>query len=224
MSISTINDRVATNKGQIGSILRVDGNGALVTTSSGAGRFGEAAQKGQIFNAVSPSLTLDGTSGNLLNSSAANAVTATNTALVNIAGSGVDMILLRVGLTITSGTLAAGGVAHSVGTGHTVASSLSGMAKGYNAKANGTRAQGYYFTKATGTTYTGASLAVAVGLFGGSTATAAASAAIVPIVDELDGSIVLAPGDEYRPQFFTAGTTIIYSVAYTWMEVPIAQS
>lgn len=222
--LGAINDRIATNKGQVTQTFRVDGGGSLVVAQSGTGRFGEATLKNQIYHAMSPSLTLDATSGNLLGSTAANAVTATNTALVNPSGSGVNMVLLRVALTITSGTLAAGGVAHAVGTGHTIATSLSGMAKGYNGRASGERSAGYYFTKATGAALTGASAPVAVGLFASSTSTAAAIANPTPIVDEIDGGIVLAPGDEYRPQFFTAGTTIIYSAAYTWAEVPSAQS
>jgi hypothetical protein len=219
-------NRVFHEKRQLGKgdwgPARGDYSGATVVSGSGSSRFGEAAVKGHLFHALSPSLTLDGTSGNLLNSSAANAVTATNTALVNVSGSGVAMLIQRVALTITSGTLAPGGVAHSIGTGHTVAASLSGMAKGYSASPSGARAAGYFFTKATGTTYTGASAPVAVQAFATSTATAAAQGYLSQVIDEIDGGFCLLPGDEYRPQFYTAGTTIIYSVGYTWTEVPVA--
>ncbi len=200
--------------------IRLDHTGAQVVSQTGTGRFGEAALKGSIFHALSPGLTLDATSGNLLNSTAANAVTATNTALVNPSTNTNHMVLLRVAVGVTSGTLPAGGLYHSIGTGQTVATSLSGMAKGFNGLANGTRATGYFFTKATGTTYTGASLAQATGVFAGSTSTAAANAFLVQCFDEIDGGIVLAPGDEYRPQFALVGTTVIYSVSYTWAEVP----
>lgn len=200
---------------------RGDSTGATVVTGSGSSRFGEAALKGNLFHALSTSMTLDATSGNLLGSTAANAVTASNTALVNPASSGVAMLIQRVGVTITSGTLAAGGVAHSIGSGHTIATSLSGMAKGYPASPSGTRSAGYFFTKATGAALTGASLTVAIQAFATSTSTAAAQAYLSNVIDELDGALCLMPGDEYRPQFYTAGTSIIYSVGYTWTEVPV---
>lgn len=202
--------------------IRVDGSGSQVVSQAGLGRFGEAALKGQMFHALSQGLTLDATSGNLLGSTAANAVTASNTALVNPSSSGVAMALQRVSIGVTSGTFGVAGVYHAVGTGHTVATTLSGMAQGYNGAANGSRSAGYYFTKATGAAFTGASLAVAIGVMAGATAGAAANVYLLRCVDELDGSIVLMPGDEYRPQFGAVGTTVIYSVSYSWTEVPVA--
>jgi hypothetical protein len=199
---------------------RIDGSGAVVTSGSGSSRFGEAVLKGRVFHGASITLTLAASGGNLV-ASAADA--ATNTALVNPVGSGVNIVLLRVAISVNSGTFAAGGVYHGVANGHTIATSLSGMARGTNAKVgSGELSAGYVFTKATQSARTGGAAPTQLCPIAGTTATAAANAYFQQVIDEVDGSIVLSPGSEYLPLFTGVGTTVIYNVGYTWMEIPIA--
>ncbi len=203
--------------------IRGDYSGAQVVTDSGSSRFGEATLKRSVYCASSVGLTLLTASGNIVGSSAAQSVTATGTALVNPSTSSMALVLLRVSLSIDSGTLAAGGVYHGIGVGQTVATSLSGMSQGISTAAGGgaPAAAGWVFSKPTSTTYTGAALPVQLTPIAGFTAAAITTGVPARLVDEVDGGIVLFPGAEYRPLFAAVGTSVIYNIGYTWMEVPV---
>lgn len=204
---------------------RGDYTGAAVVTGSGLSRFGEASLKGDIFSGSAVGLTLLTASGNTVGHTAAEAVTATGTSLFNPTTSQVAMILLRIALSVNSGTFAAGGAWHGLGVAQSVATSLSGVKTGYGSKA-GTSAlaasQGRIFEKATSTTYTGASAVQQLDPIAGTTATAAANGYLLQVVDEVDGKFVLLPGGEYRPLWTAVGTSVVYNIGYTWMEVPLA--
>jgi hypothetical protein len=213
-------EKRAIGKGDWGPA-RGDYSGATVVSGSGSSRFGEAALKGHLFTGLADTLTLLTNSGNTVGHTAAQAVTATGTALFNPTGSGVALVLLRVSMSINSGTLAAGGVYHGVGTGQTVLSSIDGAAAGTSCLVgSGAVSAGRVFEKATSTTYTGASACTAISPIVGFTAAAITTGLIQPIVDEVDGAIVLLPGSEYRPLFTAVGTSVIYNIGYTWAEVP----
>ena len=199
---------------------RGDYSGATVVSGSGSGDYGEAVMKQHVYHGSSVTLTLLVSSGNIVGATAAESVTATNTSLFNPVGSGVVLVMLRVALSINSGTLAAGGIYHGIGTGQTVSGSISGAASGSNAYVGGTASLGKVFTKATATTYTGAAAPTQLGPIVGTTAAAITTGLIQPIVDELNGSIVLPPGAEYRPLFTAVGTSQIYNIGYTWAEIP----
>ncbi len=201
---------------------RGDGTGATVVSGSGLSRYGEAALKGHLFHGAAVTLTLLTASGNTVGHTAAEAVTATGTALFNPTGSGVNVVLLRVALSINSGTLPAGGVYHGTGTGNTTLNTISGAFSGTNALAGGAGSAARVFFKATSTTYTGASAVSQLGPIVGTTAAAITTGLIQPIVDEVDGAIVLPPGSEYRPVWTSVGTSVVYNVGYTWLELPTA--
>ena len=214
----------SVNRGDVSNVLRVDHTSALVTTQSGSGRYGEAALKGRVYAGEATGLTLLTASGNTVGHSAAQAVTATGTSLFNPATSNVALVMLRVSISADSGTFAAGGVHHGVGSGQSVLNTISGAKAGTSMLVGGGAAasQGRIFEKATSTTYTGASAVTALAPLAGSTATAAANAYLHQIVDEIDGAIVLLPGAEYRPLFTAVGTSVVYNIGYVWMEVPVA--
>lgn len=212
------NEKQSVARGNTAKV-RGDFSGAQVVSQTGTGRFGEAVLKGGVFTAVSPTLTLAASGGNLVGSTAAQ---ATNTCLFNPVGSNVNLVLLRVSVSINSGTFAAGGVFHGVQTSQTIATSISGAAQGKACLVgSGAASQGYVFTQGTQATLTGGGATVQLGPIAGTTATAAANGYLQPVVDEVDGAIVLQPGTAYQPLFAGVGTSVIYNVSYTWMEVPI---
>jgi hypothetical protein len=198
---------------------RGDYSGAAVVTGSGSGDYGEAALKGNLFHGASVGLTLLTAAGNIVGATAAQSVTATNTALYNPSSDKI-MLLQRVVISIDSGTLAAGGIYHGVATANSVSASISGAAAGTNAYVGGATSSGRVFTKATASTYTGAGLIGVLAPIVGTTAAAITTGLIAPIDCELKGAIAIPPGCEYRPVFAAVGTTVIFNVGYTWTEVP----
>lgn len=201
-----------------GDILRGDGQGSLVVSPSGKGRFAEAVLKGDVYHACSPTLTLALSGGNLVGSSAG---ADTNTALVNPSTSDKYLALLRVSVSVNSGTFAAGGVYHGVASGNATATTLAGMARGTNALVgNGPASSGYFWTKGTQAAFTGSAAPTQLGPIAGTTATAAANGYMLSVVDEVDGAIVLPPGGQYMPLWTGVGTSVIYNVGYTWLEIP----
>lgn len=197
---------------------RVSGMGGLVVANAGTGRFGEAALEGRVFSKVSPTLTLAASGGNLVGSTAGQ---DTNTCLFNPVGSTKDLVLLRVALSVNSGTFAAGGVYHGIQTSQTIATTLSGAAQGVSHRPGaGDSSAGYVFTQGTQAALTGGGATTQLSPIAGTTATAAANGYLQQVIDEVDGAIVLRPGTAYQPLFTGVGTTVIYNVGYTWLEVP----
>lgn len=200
------------------SQFRGDYSGAAVVSGSGSSRFGEATIKGHVFHKVSATLTLAASGGNLVGSTAGQ---DTNTCLFNPVGSENNLVLLRVALSVNSGTFAAGGAYHGVQSGQTIATSISGAARGVNGRVgSGVLSSGYVFTQGTQAALTGGAATTQLGPIAGTTATAAANGYLLSVVDEVDGAIVLPPGAAYQPLWTGVGTTVIYNVGYTWMEVP----
>lgn len=198
--------------------IRGDFSGAQVVAHTGTSRFGEATLKGQVFHAVSPTLTLAASGGNLVGSTAAQ---ATNTCLFNPVASDKNLVLLKVALSVNSGTLAAGGVYHGVQAAQTIATSISGAARGVSALVgSGASSAGWVFTQGTQATLTGGGATTQLTPIAGTTAAAITTGLVVPIVDDVDGSIVIKPGFAYQPLFTGVGTSVIYNFGYTWMEVP----
>lgn len=219
MSIeSLIHSKLTVPKGNLIRNVRGGNSGEVITSEAGLGRLGEAAIKGQVFMACSPTLTLAASGGNLVGSSAG---ADTNTALINPSTSDKHLILMRVALSVNSGTFAAGGVYHGLASGQTVATSLAGMARGTNARAgDGQVSAGYFWTKGTQAALTGGAAPTQLSPIAGTTATAAANGYLLNVVDDVNGAIVLPPGGQYQPLFTGVGTTVIYNVGYTWIEVP----
>lgn len=198
--------------------IRIDHSGAQVVAEAGTGRFAEGGLKGKVFSGTSVTLTLAASGGNLVGSTAAQ---ATNTCLFNPSNSTSHLVLLRVSLSINSGTFAAGGVYHGIQTAQTIATSIAGAARGVSGLVNsGALSQGWVFTQGTQATLTGGGATTQLWPIAGTTATAAANATLVAIQDNVDGLIVLPPGTAYQPLFTGVGTTVIYNAGYIWYEVP----
>lgn len=214
-----LNEKGTVNRGDSRRI-RGDWSGAQVVSQTGTSRFGEAVLKGGVFQATSPTLTLAASGGNLVGSTAGQ---DTNTCLFNPTTSSNYLVLLRVALSVNSGTFAAGGVFHGVQTSQTIATTISGAARGTSCLVGaGPVSQGWVFTQGTQAALTGGGATTRLAPIAGTTATAAANGYLLNIVDEVDGAIVLPPGTAYQPLFAGVGTTVIYNVGYTWMEIPVS--
>lgn len=200
--------------------IRINHGSAQVVSMDGSGRYGEGALKARVFHAVSPTLTLAASGGNLVGSTAGQ---NTNTCLFNPVNSNYHLVLLRVALSVNSGTFAAGGAYHGVQTSQTIATSLAGAAQGVSGLVgSAAKSAGWVFTQGTQAALTGGGATTQLGPIAGTTATAAANAYLLPLVEELNGSIVLPPGTAYQPLFTGVGTTVIYNMGYTWYELPSA--
>lgn len=194
---------------------RIERSGALVTQPGGAS-LQEIARQGKLFGYTTVNLTLG--AGNLVGHTAA---AATNTALFNPVGSGVDLVIHRIGINVDSGTFAAGGAFVGVMANHTIASSLANSNTGTNLKVGGAVSRAEVQDAGTAAALTGGQTSTQVECFAGTTATASANGYLHRVVAELDGSIVCPPGTAVLPLFEGAGTTVIFSCSYIWSELTV---
>jgi hypothetical protein len=198
--------------------IRSDHSGAQVMSFTGTGDFGEAALKGALFSGVSTTNTI--AAGNV---NAAAAAASTNTGLLNPATSNATVVLLQVTCALQSGTPGVGSLYHSRSTGTTILTSVVGFSRGINAATGAANAQGFVLDSDAGVTLTGSTALTTLSCWGVPlTATAITTSATSPgtLVANVNGSIVLAPGDMYLPTFTAAGTTLIANFGYLWYEVP----
>lgn len=198
--------------------LRGDHSGALVVQQAGRGTYGEAVLKGNVYSGSAEGMTL--AAGNLVGAAAgAN----TNTCLFNPSGSGVYAVLLRVSISFDSGTFAAGGFYHGRLPAHSVATSLAAAVAPTNMLFGSGNAAACRFTDSdSGAALTGGTAPVPVYPMFGTTATVIANASpkIGEIVQEIDGAIVIPPGEGYIPLGAGAGTSVVFNFGYVWEEIP----
>lgn len=209
------NERQVVAKGNWGSA-RGDHTGATVVTRSGSGEWGEAALKGHLFCGYADTNTI--AAGNV---NAAAAAATTNTGLLNPVGSNTLMLIQRVTVAIQSGTLAAGGIYHSVSKDTTILTSVVGFSQGQ--RCNNFTSQdsvGYVLDSNAGVALTGSTALTTLFPFIGTTAAAVTTGLLAPANDVVGGAIILGPGDMYLPTFTGAGTTVIANFGYLWTEVP----
>lgn len=211
-------DRRSYLKGTADMIPRGDYSGGLVTSDGGLGKYGEAALKGHLFSGVSTTNTI--AAGNL---NAATAAATTNTGLYNPTTSNTAVVLQRVTCGIQSGTLAAGAIYHSVSLDTTILTSITGFTRGLvcNNYASQT-ANAFILDSDAGVALTGSTALITLSAWGVGTTAAVVTTGLLPqIVSEVDGHIVLGPGDMYLPTFTAAGTSIVANFSYLWAEVPL---
>ncbi len=193
-------------------------HGDLVV-AEGKGRYYESVNRGKVF-----SFYLNATSGTVVagNIEAATAAATTQFALWNPAASGINIVLLKFGVGIVSGTAAPGAVTHSYTT--TVPTLTSVAATNVplcNNLASTTCGAGYLSSVA-GTTLTGGgALKVLRAADFSSTATAQASVGLVKAIEDLGGDIILPPGTGWVPTWRTAGSSLLNSYSVTWEEITI---
>lgn len=211
-----INEKLAVARGNKGP-LRVDGTGATVMVGGGLGDYGEAALKSALFHGVADTQTI--AAGNV---NAASAAATTNSGVLNPSTSSAYVVMLRVTAALQSGTPGVGSIYHSVSRGTTILTSVAGFTRGVSAN-GGATAQGWVLDSNAGVALTGSVALTTLSCWGAPlTATAITTSATSPLtlVDELKGSIVLAPGDMYLPTFTATGTSLVANFGYLWYEVP----
>jgi hypothetical protein len=182
------------------------------------GRFYEQAFRKNTF-----SLALTATSSTIAtgNINAAAAAASTQFALWNPVASGVNLVLLKVFVGPISGTAPVAGCFHNIMTG--AVPSIASVGTAYNNYVGGAPPVARYVASAAGTTLTGGGALVvmrpmAMNVFA---AALAASTNVQPIMELLDGDIILPPGTGWVPCWTAAGTTFLNSYGVTWEEVPV---
>ncbi len=142
--------------------------------------------------------------------------TSAGVALFNPAGSGVNLSLISLRMSIVSGTIALGSIVHALNTNVTAAATtgtagtvVAGLAGG------GAAAQGKPFYTATlPANPTQARIAFY------KNATATTSQTIAPIEDLVDGAIALAPGATWSLVAIGTDTSPLWKISLTWEEIP----
>jgi hypothetical protein len=189
-----------------------------------------AVQSGVVFTLNCGPVTTTTSAGNLIGASAA---AATQFAIWNPVGSGVNFSLLEFALGQISGTPTGGPVAHGFisvalgGTLPTIASvgNANALAPRNNLAGSSSTSKAFFVSTyaSTGTALTGATAPGVLKIADfSSTATAEANVTgYQPTVEAIEGKIVLAPGSLWLPLFPGAGTTSLWQASVTWAELPV---
>ncbi len=193
-----------------------------IATSGIHGKYYEAVRAGRVFSLrVGPTST-GIAAGHITGASAA---AACQIAVLNPAGSGINISILKFGLGIVSGTWPAGPVLHGYSLGATLAASVGTGALLPKNCLNGspitTSAITIGVLASSGSALTGG-LAVVDGQIANFAATATAQAVpgVVSAVEDTDGSVVLAPGATWLPVFTSAGTSVLSWMSVVYEEIP----
>lgn len=204
----------------IGSLtaLRLGRNGQLITSSTW-GSFGEDVIGGRVYSLTLTATTSTVAAGNIV---AAAAAAATQFALFNPASSTKALVLLKFGMGVISGTIAAGPVFHGVYAGVPTVASIGGtIINTYTMTAGGSIAVPHALAAGSALTGGPAVKTLRCANFA-ATATAAAVGYYINAVELMDGDIVLAPGTGWAPLHSGAGTTLLHGYSITWAEVDLA--
>lgn len=186
----------------------------------GQGRYYEMVRVGCVFTLTLIATTTGVAAGNIVGAAAA---AATQFALLNPLSSGYNLVLLKLGIGIISGTPGAGPMFHGY---------LPNIASITAASAGGTIRSNKL--GATGNSIaTPWSLAAGSALTGGqapvthrmadftSTATAQASVGELKAIEYIDGDLVIPPGFGWLPLWGAAGSSLLNGYSITWAEVPV---
>jgi hypothetical protein len=180
------------------------------------GHWAEAASRNQIFTLALQATTGTVVAGNVIGA-AAGAVT--QFALWNPLGSGKNLELLRFGMGVISGTPTTGPLYHGVLQGTPTLTTSTGNAYS-NLIGPSAPSVARWMASAGGSALTGgpAPTTFSVADF---TASAAAFSSTVPVrcIENLDGSIVIPPGNGWLPLWSGLGTTFLTAYSITWQEV-----
>jgi hypothetical protein len=217
-------------QGQTGYVVGADGSrnnlrqgrtGELIIGQSHAD-YNEPTSRGSVFNLTMNAAVGGVVAGNLVGA-AANA--ATQFAIWNPVGSGVNMSILKVFIGIVSGTIVGGPVFHGVfDKGNPTNASTFDSTKGpQNCLIGGRQTTMRVInTATTGTTITGGTAPqlhrpMTMSFSAGTYAALAGTNAL----EYVDGDIVIPPGYGWIPLFAAAGTSVLWSCGCTWEEIPI---
>lgn len=182
------------------------------------GKYYEMTKRQRTFSLMLATTSSTIAAGNI---TAAAAAASTQFALWNPAGSGVDLVLLKVWCSIISGTLPAAPMTHDLFNATAISVAKSGkIQSAYGNLGKGSSAAD--FVSAGGSALTGAGAHTAHRLMAlDFTAAAFADAGSTLALEVLDGDLIIPPGVGWAPCFSAAGTTLLNAWAVTWAEVPI---
>lgn len=218
-------------QGQIGPVVLADSvtnkvrqsRTAELVISQSRSRFAEVAARGGIFNLTQNTTTTGISAGNLVGAAAA---AATQFALWNPIGSGVNLSLVRFGFGVVSATTLPTNIFHGLFVNgipsiNSTYDSAEGAANSLT-NSNAPRAKYVNTAAQAGTTLTGGSAPITFRLAHvGFSATGFSSPAGSNFIEMLDGDIVIPPGYGWLPLWSGAGTTVLNAYSVTWEEIPI---
>jgi hypothetical protein len=219
-------------QGQVGPVRASDGSQTIVRQgrtseliiSAARSRYYETVSRGGTFALTCTGTATGVSAGNIVNAAAA---AATQFALWNPVGSGVNLSLIEVCVSIVSATtMPAGPPFHGliVGSVPTINSTVDSGREAKNSRAGSGAPRAKYVSTAaqSGTTLTGGSAPVTFRAMELSfSATGFTSAAGTYIDEHLDGEIVLPPGTGWLPLWASAGTSMLNAYNVVWEEIPI---
>lgn len=217
------------NETRVGPQIAADGN-TLVARAGRTGetvvgdahaRFYEAATRGLLFTLTLGATTTGVAAGNIV---AAAAAASTQFALINPVASGKNLVLVRFGMGIVSGTPAGGPLFHCFipNINSLTAASPGGIIRN-NLLAGGPSSVATPWSLAAGSALTGSSQALVTHSAAAFTTTATAQASVGELnaVEMIDGIIVVPPGVAWVPAWSAAGTSVLNAYSITWEEVPV---
>lgn len=201
------------------AIARVDRLGALLSTPARS-RYGALVAKNCVF---STNTAVGGTTIVAANASPPAAAAATILSLYNPFGNTYDFEVLFADLYHVSGTPGAGTFQWCISTGNTAALTATTTTAAIPVAARGGTSTAKCFTQAA---ITGGLVHVAMRAFpAGSFAGAiAATTPMQNVRDQVDGSIVVAPGSILTIANAATGTSHIVAASITWAELPIVST
>lgn len=170
----------------------------------------------QMFTLTLGATTSGVAAGNIVGATAA---ASTQFALTNPSTSNKNLVLMKFGMGIISGTPGAGPVFHGVITTNPTLASIGGTIRN-NFLGDATASIATPHALAGGTALTGASapLVLRASAFS-STATAQASAGMVNSIEFLDGDIIVPPGVTWLPLWSASGSSLLNAYSITWYEM-----
>ena len=186
-------------------------------------RMSETTARGGVYTLTQNATNTGIVAGNLINAAAA---AATQFALWNPAGSGVNLCLLKFGFGIISATTLPTNIFHGlfVNGVPTINSTYDSTESAANARAGQGAPRAKYVNTASnaGTVLTGGTAPITFRQTNiAFSATTFGAAGGEDFVEMLDGDIVLPPGTGWLPLWSGAGSSVLNAYSVTWEEVPI---
>jgi hypothetical protein len=199
---------------------RIARQGAGVVTDAHA-RYCEAAARGQMFSLLLAATTTGVAAGQLTGAAAA---ASTQFALLNPANSGKNLVLVKFGMGVISGTPGAGPLFHGY---LPTVSSITAASPGGTIRSNILGVVGSSvaipWVSAGGSALTGGQAPVTfrVADFSATNTAQAIANGHVRAIEEIAGEIVVPPGSGWLPLWGAAGTSLLNGYSITWEEVPV---
>jgi hypothetical protein len=184
--------------------------------ADGHARYQEPTYRQNMFSMTLTATTTGIAAGNIVGAAAA---AATNFALFNPVGSGKNLVIVKFGMGVISGTPGAGPMFHGY-IGNVPTAVFTGVP--LNNFVNGPASVAKGYATAAGTTLTAGLAPVTLRIADfASSGTAAASPGELKAIEYVDGDIVIPPGAGWLPLWSGAGTSLLNGYSVTWEEIPL---